>query len=212
MMGRQPDDDRGQAFTLEAVVGAILLLTAIAFALQVTIVTPLSASTSSQHIESQQRSVAQGVLASAAEDGSLKRAVLYWNVSGGRFYNTPSQQFYTSNPPDNEFGEKLKRAFNEEGLAYNVRIYHQTNSSERTAINEQLMISQGTPSDNAVRASRTIAIKDDDHLVDEDGSLNESTVGEANFYMKDARSYSNGIKEKHGLYNVVQVEVIVWRI
>jgi hypothetical protein len=215
-MRRNPDErtDRGQAHTLESVVGAVILLTAIAFALQVTIVTPLSASTSSQHIESQQRSVAQGVLANAADSGALQEAVLYWNNTGGRFHNTPVQQFYTNDPPDNRFGNMLSRAFNEEGIAYNVRVYYQTgNVSTRTEINQKLMISQGTPSDNAVSATRTITLRNDDHLVDEDGSLNETTVSESDtFYIKNAHTGASGAGDGNGLYNVVQVEVVSWRI
>jgi F0F1-type ATP synthase membrane subunit b/b' len=78
-MSRRSVDERGQAFTLEAVVSAVLLLTAIAFALQVTIVTPLSASTSSQHIENQQAAVSDGLLAAEAENGTIKETLLYWN-------------------------------------------------------------------------------------------------------------------------------------
>lgn len=217
-MRRNPDQrtDRGQAHTLESVVGAVILLTAIAFALQVTIVTPLSASTSSQHIESQQRSVAQGVLANAADSGALQEAVLYWNDTAGSYHNTPVQRFYTNDPPDNRFGNMLDRAFSQEGIAYNVRVYYQAGNasgSGRTGINEKLMISQGTPSDNAVAATRTIAIRNDDHLVDENGSLNETTVREANnFYIRNAHTDASGASDGNGLYNVVQVEVIAWRI
>lgn len=208
------DRERGQAHTLEAVVGAIILLTAIAFALQMTIVTPLSASTSSQHIEGQQRAVAQGVLASAAEEGALHEAVMYWNETAGRYHDTSSQGFYSDDPPDNQFGEKLSRAFDEEGIAYNVKVYYQTgNETTRNQVNERLMISQGTPSDNAVSATRTIAIRNDDRLVDADGSLNETTVNEAdNFYIRNGHSDASGASDGHGLYNVVRIEVVAWRI
>lgn len=213
-MRPEQTDERGQAFTLESVVAAVLLLTAIAFALQVTIVTPLSASTSSQHIEGQQRSVAQGVLANAAEDGSLKNAVLYWNETAGNFHNTTGQTFYTSDIPDNEFGDKLSRAFNEEGLAYNVVVYSQSgNETLKNEIRPQQMILQGTPSDNAVSASRTISIRNDDHLINEDGSRNETTVREADpFYISNGNTAASGGTDGNGLYNVVRVEVIVWRI
>nr|WP_267163201.1 hypothetical protein [Halovenus salina] len=79
-------DDRGQALTLEAVVGAILMLAAIGFALQMTAVTPLSASTSSQHIENQLQSTSEGVLDTAADTGALREAVLYWNETTGEFH------------------------------------------------------------------------------------------------------------------------------
>lgn len=213
-MASESDRERGQAHTLEAVVGAIILLTAIAFALQMTIVTPLSASTSSQHIEGQQRAVAQGVLSSAAEEGALHDAVLYWNETANDFHDTTVPGFYTDDPPENQFGDMLARAFDEEGIAYNVKLYYQTgNESTRNSINERLMISQGTPSDNAVSASRTITLRNDDRLVDADGSRNETTLREAEqFYISDGHSQASGVSDGHGVYNVVRVEVVAWRI
>ena len=201
--------ERGQAYTLEAVVAAIVLLTAVAFALQVTIVTPLSASTSSQHIEGQQRAVAQGVLASAAEDGSLERAVLYWNETGERFHNTVGQGFYTDDPPDNEFGDKLEQAFTQEGIAYNVIVRYQAQNGD---INQETMILQGTPSDNAVSATRTITLDNDTRLVDEDGSRNETTVREADGLYIRRGPQPQSEPDSPAVYNVVVVEVIAWRI
>ncbi|WP_436900412.1 DUF7288 family protein [Halovenus halobia] len=201
-------DDRGQAYTLEAVVAAIVLLTAVAFALQVTIVTPLSASTSSQHIEGQQRAVAQGVLASAAEDGSLEAAVLYWNETGQRFHNTAGQGFYTDDPPDNEFGQKLEQAFTQEGIAYNVIVRYQSTTG---TINQETMVLQGTPSDNAISATRTISLTNDTRIVNEDGTRNETTVAEADLYIRNGPPPQLE-PNSDGLYNIVVVEVVAWRI
>lgn len=203
------NDERGQAYTLEAVVAAIVMLTAVAFALQVTVVTPLSASTSSQHIEGQQRSVAQGVLASAAEDGSLKDAVLYRNTTSGQFHNAGTQGFYTDGLPNTEFGEKLERAFTGEGIAYNVVVRYQGLSGD---INKEQMVLQGTPSDNAVSATWTISLSNDDHILDEDGSRNETTIRESDeFYIRNGPATNAG-STGHGLYNVITVEVVAWRI
>lgn len=203
-MGRS--DKRGQAHTLEAVVGALLLLTAIAFALQVTVVTPLSASTSSQHIEGQQRAVAQGVLASAAEDGALKEAVLYLNETTGQYHNTGAGGSYTSAPPVIRFGKMLERAFSDPGIAYNVYISYPLPGST----DEIQMVDQGTPSDNAVSATRTILLRDDDRLVDEDGNVSDTTLAEAedNINIVDPIAPSR----ENGIYNVVSVEVVAWRI
>jgi len=209
MRRNRSKEERGQAHTLESVVGAVLLLTAIAFALQVTIVTPLSASTSSQHIEGQQRSVAQGVLASAAEEGALQEAVLYWNNTGSSFHNTSTRGFYASGPPDIQFGNMLSRAFDEEGIAYNVYFTYQSSSS---SVNRRPFILQGTPTDNAVSTTRTIALRNDDRLVDKDGSLDDTTVNETDsFYINNAPSgAASGLS--HGVYNLVRIEVVAWRI
>ena len=161
---------RAQVHTLEAIVAALLLLTSVVFALQMTAVTPLSASTSSQHIENQQQASAEGVLASAVESGALRRAVLYWNETGERFHNTSSETFYTVNAPPNEFGGMLERQFGDRGIAYNVRVYYRTASGN---VGEQLMVNQGEPSDNAVMSARTVVLTDDARLYNETGVRRE---------------------------------------
>jgi len=198
---------RGQAHTLEAVVGAIRLLTAVGFALQITIVTPLSASTSSQHIESQQRATAQGVLATAAEEGALKDAVLYWNDTGGNFHDTSVRNYYTNGPPDNEFGNMLSRAFDQNGLAYNV--YLRSNAPRITNIQRQRMIFQGTPSDNAISASRTIVLHEDDLLLDNESEPTGTELNDSSTFSQ-VTTDADGVDQ--GVYNVVRVEVVVWRI
>lgn len=193
-------DERGQALTLEAVSGAILLLLAIGFALQMTAVTPLSASTSSQHLENQLRASGEGVLTSTAESGALKSAVLNWNESGGKFHNASDTGYYRSGPPDNEFGDALDRAFGDRNIAYNVIIHHQLADGSRFT---QRMIYQGKPSDHAVSASRTVSLFDADNLTAGDGGpvvQNAST-----YFAEDAATDDS-------LYNLVRVEVIAWRI
>lgn len=208
----EPKGQRGQAHTLEAIVGAILLLTAVAIALQLTVVTPLSASTSSQHVEGQQRAVAQGVLAHAADEGALEESVLYWNDSANNFHAASSRGFYTEQPPDElNFSGILARAFDSEGIAYNVNFVYQSSDGR---LNSQEFVRQGTPSDNAVSATRTITIRNDDHLLDIDGTVNETTtVREANtFFINNAPAETTDRSDGHGLYNVVRVEVVAWRI
>lgn len=207
-----PAGERGQAHTLEAVVGAILLLTAVAIALQLTVVTPLSASTSSQHVEGQQRAVAQGALANAAEEGALKEAVLYWNDSANNFHDASARGFYTESPPEElDLEGILGRAFASEGIAFNVNFVYQSSDGK---LNSQEFVRQGTPSDNAVSATRTIALRSDDHLVDEDGSINETTtVDDADtFFINNAPPETTDRSDGHGLYNVVRIEVVAWRI
>jgi hypothetical protein len=194
--------DRGQVHTLEGVVAAMLLLTSVIFALQMTSVTPLSASTSSQHVENQQHASAEGVLATATETGALERAVLYWNPTEGRFHDANEGRYYTSAPPDNDLGEMLDRAFGTRGIAFNVYISFQAGDGQATQ--RQRMIYVGEPSDNAVRASRTVVISDDARLRDADGNPTGDRVGDANFYAPDVTQGS--------VFNALRVEVVVWRI
>jgi hypothetical protein len=192
---------RGQIYTLEAVIAAVLLMSSLVFALQVTAVTPLSASTSNQHIENQQRASASGVLTAAEEAGALKNAVLFWNDSTGQYYNATGQRrYYTSNPP-NDFGNITERAFAGRGLAVNVRIYPHANSTDTTRL-----VYRGEPSDNAVSASRTVTIYNDDNLTAPPS--NRTTVADADNFDEAVPEDSGG----SGVYNVVRVEVTVWRM
>jgi hypothetical protein len=106
--------DRGQAHTLEASVAALLLLVSIGIALQMTAVTPLSASTSSQHLENQLEETATGVLASSAESGELKSAILYWNSSASTFHGATTEYYYTESLPQTlSLGQTLTRTLDE---------------------------------------------------------------------------------------------------
>ena len=191
---------RGQIYTLESVIAAVLLVSSLVFALQVTAVTPLSASTSNQHIENQQRASASGVLTAAQKAGALKDAVLYWNTSGdGKYYDADRLTYYTNKYPQNEFGNITERAFDGRGLAVNVLI-HYNESKEPSR-----MVYRGEPSDNAVSASRTVTIYDDDDLTAPDAT---KTAGSANSFADVVPPASGGTS----VYNVVRVEVVVWRI
>lgn len=194
---------RGQAHTLEAVVAGLLLLSSLLFALQITAVTPLSASTSSQHVENQQGSMASGVLSAAAENDSLKPAVLYWSDSDGKFHSDTGPRGYNNEPPDNGFGRMLERNLDDEGIIYNVYFTFQKPSG---GLAEYPYIYRGTPSDNAVRASRTVTIHDHDELVNEDESTSSMNVSESSTFFIDNQDNGSPV------YNVVRVEVVAWRI
>lgn len=194
--------DRGQVHTLEGVVAAMLLLTSVIFALQMTSVTPLSASTSSQHVENQQHASAEGVLATAAETGALRRAVLYWNPAENRFHGADQGRYYTQGPPDNDLGTMLERAFGTRGIAFNVYVTFQAGDGQATQ--RQRMIYVGKPSDNAVLAARTVVVSNDARLRDADGDPTGDRLVDSAFYAPDVTRGS--------VYNSLRVEVVVWRI
>ena len=201
---------RGQAHTLEAFVASLLLLAGVAFALQVTTVTPLSASTSSQHIENQQGATADGVLAAAAENGALKRAVLFTDGEGN-FHGTGNDGYYTSGGPPNRFGAMLNRAFESRGIVFNVYVNYQTADG---LVKQKRMVYRGVPSDHASAASKKVTLVDDDVLhadSDDDGVAEPTSTAvdsESSSLYRDAVNDESG----DGLYNVVEVEVVVWRM
>ena len=191
--------NRGQAHTLEAVVAALLLLSSLVFALQITAVTPLSASTSNQHIENQQQPSAAGILSIASKNGDLKRSVLYWNATGNRFHDGTINGYYTETMPT-AFGRSLEQAFGERGIAYNVYI---TYTEPDGGVVREEMIYRGEPSDNAVTASRALVLTNESRLRTEEMNRG-ARIDASNFYAEDVGA--------GGYYNTVRVEVVVWRI
>lgn len=199
---------RGQAFTLEAIFAAILILSAAVFALQVTAVTPLTSSTSSQQIQNQQAAVANGFLDAAEERGELRENALFWNETSRRWHNTGAPGTYVSGPPTS-FGEHINDSFLSWGVAVNVHVEYYTppdNSSRRISKDEQL-VDMGAPSENAVTSERTVILYDDDVLRDENGDKTAKTLNahSDSFYAPDASPSTE-------IYNVVTFRVTVWRI
>lgn len=199
---RRRGTDRGQAFTLEAFTASLLLIGAVLFALQVTAVTPLTASTSSQHIENQQLQVASGLLDSAVSNGSLREAALFWNDSAGEFHNVNENESYyaVGGPPGLTFGHMLNRTFRERGVAFNVNVWYVSSSGE---LRRERMVNFGTPSDNAVSARRTVTLFDDDRLT---APNHDTTLSNASTF------YAADVAPDSGVYNVIRVEVIAWRM
>ena len=197
--------DRGQAHTVEAFSAAVVLLASVVFALQVTAVTPLTASTASQHIENQQSGVGGGVLDQAAENGNLSKMVLYWNDDDGEFHNATSESgSYTLAGPPNGFGKTLNRTFLDRGIAFNLRVSYASGTGTDTTT----IVDLGAPSDNAVTVHRSVTIYDNDHVYEWDGDENTTVTARnaTNFYTGDDQAPNSP------LFNVVKVELTLWRM
>lgn len=194
-------DDRAQAFTLEAVLAAVLLVASLAFALQGTAMTPASPSEASTNEAVQRASVAAGVLDATVADGSARRAVLAWNESTDGFLGATDEGYYVTGEPPTAFGETMHRTLADDRVAYNVDLVYLTADDEYRT---QTLVDQGSPSDAATRVARTVTLYDDDDLTRLDGSERSVTVSEVDFFAPDADPDGD-------LYNVIRVEVTVWR-
>lgn len=193
---------RGQAHTLEAFAAALLLVSGLIFALQATAVTPLSASTSNQHIQNQQQLIASDILAASAENNTLQEALLEWNTSESAFVNSDRVGYFTQSGPPNAFGKQLNTTFRDERIAFNVLIYFQDGDGGYQA---QKLVFMGSPSDNAVVASRTVTVFNDTRLTGPQTVELSDTVEEDEFYAPDAHLGRQ-------LYNIMEVRIIVWRM
>jgi hypothetical protein len=195
--------DRGQAHTLEAFVAATVLLASVTFALQVTAVTPLTASTSSQHIENQQAAVAQGLLDAAAENGSLERTLLLTNISAR------DDQNYVDGGPPTVFGAMLNSTFTERGIAFNVNLYTVQDNQEGKALNRVGLVHMGQPSDHAASTSRLVTLMDSDVVHEPQAGTavpTGTTIENASSFYVDERF------DDDPAWAIVKVEVVVWRM
>jgi len=189
---------RGQAHTVEAFVAAMLIVGGLIFATQATAVTPLSASTSNQHIENQQQASIEGLLATAAENGDLQAAVLNWDPEEGEFDNLSKQGTYENEPP-NEFVVALNQTLTERQIAFNVDVrYAEPDGTSDT----ERMVEMGQPSNNAVTATWTVSLYENSTL---------SSGGNEEETLQDSEFYADNIDTDSELYTVVEVEVTAWR-
>ncbi len=196
--------ERGQIHSLEAVIAALLIVGGLLFASQATAVTPLSASTSNQHIENQQQTMANDLLAITAANGTLQEALLYWNVSESAFIDANAELgHYSGSPPP---GHPLHDAFSqtfEGGLyAYNIEL---RTVDERGGFDSTQLIHMGTPSDNAVTATTTVTLYNFD-TIDGDGPRLDEMDGESEFWTDP---HSN---ETASVYTTVEVRMTIWRM
>lgn len=197
-------EDRAQAHTLEAFAAAILIVAGLAFALQATAVTPLSASTSNQHLENQQRAVANDILETSAANGDLRDAVLRWDPVNETFIDGRSPSYFTGGGPPNGFGAALNESFGDRRIAFNVHIRHGSDNGAETTL-----VSMGSPSDNAVTATRTVVVTDDANLTAP--GYDDTTLGALSDGTKDGEFYAADAAAG-AIYDRLEVRIVVWQL
>jgi len=192
-------DDRGQAHTLEAFTAALLLVAGLIFATQATAVTPLSASTSNQHVENQAEIAAQDVLTTTKASGDLTAALLYYDDG---FVNAGSSGTYAGLPddPDHPLRGPLKEAFDDRRIAFNVAVYYPDDGD--TA--DTTMVDMGSPSDNAATASTRVALYADDRFGEDDEFVLADDGPEEYF--------ADPVGGSDTLYTVVEVRITAWQM
>jgi len=192
-------DDRGQAHTLEAFTAALLLVTGLIFATQATAVTPLSASTSNQHVENQAAIAAQDVLETSSESGDLKAALLYYDEG----FVGAEDRYYTGLPnASHPLHGPLREAFDLRRIAFDVDVYYPAADGE--GVDRTRLIDMGTPSDNAATASTQVALYGDDRF----GAADEYTLAENG----SRRYFAPPVGSGDTLYTVAEVRITAWQM
>ncbi len=195
-------DDRGQAYTLEGLVAAVLIASSVILGMQAVDVAPWTSGPDDDMLDSL-RTQGEDTLAVAAENGTLKRAVTCLDGAA------PATAAYAPGGDSaTALGPMLNETFGNRGYSYNVFLVYQT--GETTTEKLVYPETEQEPRNGVVTVSRTVALYDGTpaHETTSDGcrpageNLSERDDTGA-VYLADEHPDSQ-------LYNVVEVRVEVW--
>ena len=212
-----PNSDRGQAYTLEGFVSAMVVLMAVLFALQSVVITPTSGGLSDRSVQAQIQQEAQDALVVSDQEGNLNlsNTIRKWDATDD---SGDKEQFYKASVPgpdgkttynttefanQSQLGSILEQRFANNGYSYNVELIYE-NESE---FNTTYLVYQGAPSPDAVTASYVVTLyKEDTLTVDEDDGITlPAAHGDHNHNYPIPETTNTDL-----VYNVVEVRVIVW--
>lgn len=188
-------DSRGQAYTLEGIVAAILVVSSLLLALQAVVVTPTTEGTADRDTMSQLDTQADDVLAAAHEQEALAEAALWDNSSNG---TVPGWRVGRC-PGGLAFCTMLEETFTNRSYRYNVYVDYRANGTTDT----KPLFEQGVPNSNAVTATHAVTLHGGMNLTGPyvpDVSLSEF---ERDFYVE--KTDAGGLD----LY-MVEIRVVVW--
>jgi len=194
-------DERAQLHTLEGVAASVILLIVIIYAIDATSMTPLTASTSSVHVESELQTLGQDILNTLdyAEPGyrsKLKYDIMNWDgqeyIWNGTLY-IEKGNFSSSHNLTNNLTRLLKDILVNQGIAHKVEVVYLINSNNITVPSSSTdIIYAGSPSNNAVIVSRKIVLQDTD-IVSTGNPIED-------------------IDHSSNLRNIVEIKLVMWRM
>ena len=196
------DVDRGQAYTLEGVMAAVLLLTALLLATNAVVITPATEGTIDQDTMAQLGTQSDDVLSAAHERNALKESALFWDAEK-EASAWPATWQPGDTCPQTADGNQLtlcvllEETFTSRFYRYNVYLDYQTHT--KTTETEPLFV-QGTPGRNAVTTTRSIALHDGMELTGGSGEpIGNNT---STFYADNL--------DNPTLINVIKIRVVIW--
>ena len=202
-------DGRGQAHTIEVALAALIVVSAIGAAMQVTPPTAVPASSAAVDDDPLYRTSAVDLLETGAATGALLETVLYWDPVAGTFASTAADHpSGDATRLPTAFGRTLERTLVRRGLGFTLSVvYHTENAAGRPTVVRQPIVESGVPHASAVAASRVVTIPKNASLTApgvEDRRLDalDASSGER-FYVPPS--------DDGAVYAAVEVELVVWR-
>lgn len=201
-------DARGQAFTLEGVIGTLIILIAVVLALQAVDIVPFSDQQQDRRSEALRTQV-DDTLAAAADRDALREAVTCVDGVGDPDRNIANPQ----NPPT-EFGHLLNHTLAENGNQYIAYVEYQVNDTGNVTLERERLFpaDDSAAPDTAVSVTRQVVLHESDTIhrapgvdcIEEPGG---QTVNEtAQLYVPSHPDTD----EDSNLYTVVRIRVVAW--
>jgi hypothetical protein len=204
--------NRAQAFTLEALIGSILLLTALLFASQAIVIAPDSAGELDRSVQEERIQIVEDALAVGAENGDLSRLARYFNDSGDPFpAGDTDQDGYASDTgipraAGGRFGRIIHEEFNTN--RYNVELIYRDGSGNTSTNQVTRVVYQGEPRGPTVSVSRTVVLYEDQTFTAPGNSTTNLTgLGTDEYPIPNISSSDPNADE---VYNVVEVRITIW--
>lgn len=202
MVMNESHDDRGQAFTLEALVAGLLIVGALLFAMQAVVVTP---GAPGADIEPEIRQQTVDLLDIAEEEGSLSEMVRYFDNDSSQTFSGAANPTvgYGSALPDTRFGTLINETFHQRGKVVNVIV--EVPRADEVGSSTHRLIYRGSPPSASTVASTTITLYSNQTLTGPNGedTTLETAAEEGTFPISN-------VDPDGPLHNVVHVRVIVW--
>jgi hypothetical protein len=209
---------RGQAYTLEGLVSAVLVLTAALFALQAVTFVPTTPGTVDRDTRQQLSVQADDMLSAAQEEELLSESIRHWNpdadsdrrccfASANYAKSAVTKEFgYGPNDPPGRFGDMLAQTFDQRGFSFNVYLEYRDSSggTERLPL-----VRRGEPTDNAVTESYTVTLYDDMPVTRWDSGEKEIEQGGTQLGSLDNDEFY-AANLPGPVFNVVRIEVTIW--
>lgn len=226
---------RAQTYTIEAVLGILIIASSVTIAFGSIAVVPDSEDPAQEQRLSELERSAQGILDASRADGSLKATALSWsrfkNNGFGAFKDGSGTPTGPTSPapdetgqyldyPDTRFGQRLERLSSSETVDINVYIqpvYNSENGSNDIARPRRVTLIETTEATTqAVSVSTTIPLYENDTLLSDRrryarNAIASSITPPEGRTLDNAKNYpvrpAAGPSEKH--YNTLQVTVVI---
>jgi len=206
-------DNRGQAYTLQGIVGAILIASALVVGLQAVDISPFT-DDSADVATDELRIQSEDMLAIASDRDSLRTIATCVDGDGdGTPHPAVAPRSVSDETDQNSFGALLNQTLTANGYSYNVYIDY-VNTSSGGQLDSTPLASELDVTRPSVTVTHHVTLFDSDHVHIFDSERGEcvptikenNTLGERD----DDDIYLENKDEDSEIYAVVQIRVVAW--